>query len=167
LTAATPRSAPPPPAPSRTMSAPVVSRPAPPPSPPPTKAESTGPLKDRLIAELKEMRAGVMSVQAVEDSQLIESQGGVEFVATRAAKMGLMSKDVDKALSKLMGRLVKPKISISEEAAGAPPARSAEESQGAEEARQRALANPDVQRFQQMFPDSQVRGVRDLKEYEP
>ena len=113
------------------------------------------------------MRAGMMSVQAVEDSQLIEGQGGVEFIATRAAKMGLMSKDVDKALSKLMGRVVKPKITINEEAAPAAPARAAEESQGAEEARERALAHPDVQKFQQMFPDSQVRGVRDLKEYEP
>lgn len=113
------------------------------------------------------MRAGVMSVQAVEDSQLIESQGTVEFIATRAAKMGLMSKDIDKALSKLMGRAVKPKISINEEAAPAPPARSAEDAQGEEEARRRALDHPDVQKFQQMFPDSQVRGVRDLKEYEP
>lgn len=113
------------------------------------------------------MRAGMMSVQAVEESQLIESQGGVEFVATRAAKMGLMAKDVDKALSKLMGRLTKPKISIIEEAAAAPVARAAEPSQAEDEARQRALSHPDVQKFQQLFPDSQVRGVRDLKEYEP
>jgi len=31
-------------------------------------------------------------------------------------------------------------------------------------AAQRALANPEVRRFQEMFPDSKVRGVRDLKE---
>jgi DNA polymerase-3 subunit gamma/tau len=160
----------PPPPPARTMGVPATSRPAPPPPPPPpppTRAEPTGPLKERLIAELKEMRAGMMSVQAVEDSRLIESPAGVEFVATRAAKMGLMSKDVDKALSKLMGRIVKTKITLSEEAVAAPATRAAEESEGADEARARALAHPDVQKFQQMFPDSQVRGVRDLKEYEP
>ena len=28
----------------------------------------------------------------------------------------------------------------------------------------RALANPDVQRFQQAFPEGQVRKVQDLKE---
>jgi DNA polymerase-3 subunit gamma/tau len=171
--AARPQSAAPPPPAARTWSAPAASRPAPPPPPAPAptateaKPPASGPLKDRLIAELKDMRAGMMSVQAVEESQLIEGQGGVEFIATRAAKMGLMSKDIDKALSKLMGRVVKPKISINEEAAPAATARAAEESQGAEEARERALAHPDVQRFQQMFPDSQVRGVRDLKEYEP
>jgi hypothetical protein len=31
-------------------------------------------------------------------------------------------------------------------------------------AAQRALANPEVQRFQELFPESKVRGVRDLKE---
>ncbi len=165
------------PAPARVVSAPAVSRPAPPrlaqaaprtvaPVAPPAGAAATGPLKERLIAELKEMRAGAMSVQAVEDSQMIESQNGVEFVATRAAKMGLMSKDVDKALSKLLGRAVIPVITIKETAA-APAARAGEEAGGDDQARQRALAHPEVQKIQEMFPDSQVRGVRDLKEYEP
>jgi hypothetical protein len=34
------------------------------------------------------------------------------------------------------------------------------------EAMERALANPDVQRFQELFPGSQVRRVDDLKNYE-
>jgi hypothetical protein len=33
-----------------------------------------------------------------------------------------------------------------------------------EETTQRALAHPDVQRFQELFPDAQVRAVRNLKE---
>ncbi|MBL0160577.1 MAG: DNA polymerase III subunit gamma/tau [Bryobacterales bacterium] len=171
--AARPQSAQPQPPPvSRAISAPAVSRPAAPPPPPPPPAAArpaapAGPLKDRLIAELKEIRAGAMTVQAVEDSQLIESPAGVEFIATRAAKMGLMSKDLDRALTKLMGRAVKATITINETAAAPPAARAAEDAGGAEEARQRALAHPDVQKFQEMFPESQVRGVRDLKEYEP
>jgi hypothetical protein len=32
------------------------------------------------------------------------------------------------------------------------------------EAADRALAHPEVQRFQELFPDSQVRAVRNLKE---
>jgi hypothetical protein len=35
---------------------------------------------------------------------------------------------------------------------------------GDEEVSQRALSNPDVQRFQELFPDAQVRAVRNLKE---
>ena len=31
---------------------------------------------------------------------------------------------------------------------------------------ERALAHPEVQRFQELFPDSQVRTVRNLKENE-
>ena len=177
LSEAAPRTAAPPPPATRTTSAPVVSRtasrpppspPSPPSPPPPTaKPAPTASLKERLIAELKEIRAGAMTVEAVEDSELIESPAGVEFIATRAAKMGLMSKELDRALSKLMGRVVKATITINETATATPAARAAEESEGAEEARQRALAHPDVQKFQQMFPESQVRGVRDLKEYEP
>jgi hypothetical protein len=37
-------------------------------------------------------------------------------------------------------------------------------SAGEEEVSQRALSHPDVQRFQELFPDAQVRAVRNLKE---
>jgi hypothetical protein len=34
----------------------------------------------------------------------------------------------------------------------------------ADDASERALAHPEVRRFQEMFPDAQVRVVRNLKE---
>jgi hypothetical protein len=41
---------------------------------------------------------------------------------------------------------------------------SAAVSAEADAASERALTDPAVQRFQELFPDSKVRGVRDLKE---
>jgi hypothetical protein len=35
-----------------------------------------------------------------------------------------------------------------------------------DEAAERALSHPDVKRFQELFPESQVRAVRNLKENE-
>ncbi len=134
----------------------------------PSTAEDASPdsLKSRLVAALEEMSSG-MSAHAVEESEIIEGQGTVEFIAPRAAKLGLMAKDVEKALLKVLGRAVRTKITINEATASAP-APSSRASQpaapGDDEATRRALAHPDVQRFQNLFPGSHVRDVRDLKE---
>ena len=118
------------------------------------------------MAALQEMRAS-MSAQAVEESAVVESAGVVEFTASRAARMGLMAKDVEKALAQVLGRAVRVKVNTTEEpvAAAAPPRPAAAESAPDEdEISRRALGDPGVQRFQEMFPNSQVRSVRDLKE---
>jgi DNA polymerase-3 subunit gamma/tau len=163
-------------APSRPVSGPAagfapVARPsapveAPAPRPAPSAASAGGPLKERLVAALQEMRAS-MSAQAVDESEVLESAGAVEFVAPRSARMGLIAKDVEKALAQVLGRAVRVKVTITEESAAAPaPARApaAETAPGEDETSRRALGDPGVQRFQEMFPNSQVRGVRDLKE---
>ncbi|MGJ5817529.1 DNA polymerase III subunit gamma/tau [Paludibaculum fermentans] len=140
--------------------------PAPQPSAPPVErstAVEPGSTKEKLIAALQEMRSA-MSVQAVEDSQLIESQGTVEFLAPRSAKLGLMAKDVEKALVQVLGRAVRVKITVDETAVAAAPEKKPPTPEAEDEASQRAMAHPDVQRFQEIFPGSQVRGVRDLKE---
>lgn len=155
------RPAPPPPA-----AAPRPPAPAPQPAAPPVErstAVEPGSTKEKLIATLQEMRSA-MSVQAVEDSQLVESQGTVEFLAPRSAKLGLMAKDVEKALAQILGRAVRVKITIDETAVVAAPEKKPQTSEAEDEASQRAMAHPDVQRFQEIFPGSQVRGVRDLKE---
>jgi len=120
--------------------------------------------KKRLVAALEDMRAGMMSVQAVEDSKLVVGPAIAEFIAPRSSKLGLMAPDVKKALDQLLGRAVQVKITIDETAVAAPP-EPPKSSQADDAATERALAHPDVQRFQQLFPNSQVRGVRDLKEY--
>lgn len=145
----------------RPPSPPPAARPVAPPVAAPVAA-AAGSTKEKLAEALREARA-LMSAQAVEDSQLLETQGTVEFLAPRSAKLGLMSKDVEKALAQVLGRPVRIKITIDESAAPPPPEPKAA-SAAEDEATERALAHPDVQRFQEMFPGSQVRGVRDLKE---
>ncbi|MBN9664125.1 MAG: DNA polymerase III subunit gamma/tau [Acidobacteria bacterium] len=155
------RTAPPPAA-----APPRPTAPAPQPAAPPVERSTAiepGSTKEKLIAALHEMRSA-MSVQAVEDSQLIESQGTVEFLAPRSAKLGLMAKDVEKALAQILGRAVRVKITIDETAVVAAPEKKPQTSEAEDEASLRAMAHPDVQRFQEIFPGSQVRGVRDLKE---
>ncbi|MGC4054423.1 MAG: DNA polymerase III subunit gamma/tau [Paludibaculum sp.] len=150
--------------PARTAPPPAAAPPkpsAPPPAAPVERSTAIEPgsTKEKLIAALQEMRSA-MSVQAVEDSQLIESQGTVEFLAPRSAKLGLMAKDVEKALAQVLGRAVRVKITIDESAVVAAPEKKPQTSEAEDEASQRAMAHPDVQRFQEMFPGSQVRGVR-------
>lgn len=147
------------------MAAPRVAAAAPAPVEPSARAVATEPgsTKEKLVAALLELRSA-MSAQAVEDSQLIEGQGVVEFIAPRSAKLGLMAKDVDKALATILGRAVRVKITIDEAAVAAAPEKKQHSAEAEDEAVQRAMAHPDVQRFQEMFPGSQVRDIRDLKE---
>jgi hypothetical protein len=125
------------------------------------KVAPSGPLKERLMAALAEVGAK-FSVDAVEHSEVIETPGNVEFVAPKEFGIALRDTSVAKALQALLGRPVRIKVTSGEGTAVAaqpePPAASENE------ASERALANPDVQRFQKAFPESHVRGVRDLKE---
>lgn len=106
-----------------------------------------------------------MSLRAVAQSELREQGGEVEFLAPRSAAMGLRSSDIDKALSQALGKAVRKKITLVEPAAAPQePAQAAGPQPGDDETLKRALDHPEVQKFQELFPGSQVRGVRDLKE---
>jgi hypothetical protein len=90
---------------------------------------------------------------------------GAELVI-RASKMRLMSlKDPKLAdvASKLLGRAVRIKTEVDDtvKAAVAPVQKASEP---ANEVRERALSHPGVKRFQELFPDAQVRTVRNLNE---
>jgi DNA polymerase-3 subunit gamma/tau len=119
-------------------------------------------LKHRLAAALEAMGAG-LSAHAVEESELRESQNSVEFVAPRSALLALKSPDVAKALEQVLGRKVKVVVTAAAGeatfAGGGP-----ESSPQRDETAARALEHPAVRRFQELFPNSQVREVRNLRE---
>ncbi len=150
---------------------PAATRPAAP--PPPPAAEQAGPraaapgsLQDRLTNALVE--AGrKMSADAVAHSEVVQAPDGITFRAPKDFMLSLKSAEIQKAVTALMGRPVKITVEVAE---GAPAAKAGPASSAAapedSEAMQRALANPDVQRFQELFPGSQVRRVDDLKNYE-
>jgi len=80
-------------------------------------------------------------------------------------EFSLTLKDKDKRLAgivkELAGRPLKISVRIVEPAAT--PA-AADPKDNEDETVRRALSHPEVERFRQLFPDSQVRAVRNLKE---
>jgi hypothetical protein len=120
-------------------------------------------LKDRLIDALTE-RGATFSADAVQHAEISETGGVIEFTAAREFSLGLKAPDVEKTLSALLGKPAKIKISVGAGSAPPPAATEAPAPARDDAATGRALAHPEVQRFQQLFPGAQVRGVRDLKE---
>jgi DNA polymerase-3 subunit gamma/tau len=151
----------------RPQAAPAYSRPAAavpaPRSAPPASTPGGDTLRDKLIALLEQKTARV-ALDAVRNSDIVESPGAVEFVTTKVQSMGLRGADFEKIVAQAAGHGVKVKITLTETATAAANAASAQASAEADAASERALADPAVQRFQELFPDSKVRGVRDLKE---
>lgn len=131
--------------------APPVSRPA----------GGGGGLKQRLVQAL--LDAGrKMSADAVDHSEIREAPEGIVFGAPPEFGLSLKSPEVQKALTQILGRPAK--ITIEASAGSAESHASAgkrPEEDG--EAAKRAMEHPEVRRFQELFPDSQVRRIEDLK----
>jgi len=64
------------------------------------------------------------------------------------------------AVKRLTGKTMKITVKTGEAAAAPVASAPARE----DEVTERALSNPEVQRFQELFPDSHVRTVRNLRE---
>lgn len=124
-------------------------------------------LKSRLIAELQERKNSFAS-DAVELMEVNESPAGVEFVGPRIHLFALKGPEFESALNQVVGRPVKIKHTVGVGTAPPPrtnaPAGARTSSDLEDAAMRRALADPVVQRFQEIFPGSHVRGARDLKE---
>ncbi len=76
--------------------------------------------------------------------------------------MYLKQPGFEAAVIKTLGRSVRITIKIGETAAV--PMAAKPSAPAANEATERAMENPEVRRFQEMFPDSQVRTVRNLRD---
>ncbi len=89
------------------------------------------------------------------------------FTAPKMYHMFLRDAGLESALRQVAGRSVRVKLKegVAKSAPAAQPASSGastdELDQGATE---RAMAHPEVQRFKELFPDAEVRQVRNLKE---
>ena len=142
--------APPPPTSRNAQAAPNPQSPIP--NPP------AGPWRDRLHSALLE--AGMQfTADAVEHSQVTESNGELQFVTPAEFSLMMSEKDILKVVQKLTGRLMRIKIVLGEPDAVAVPLAKPKD-----DVSERALAHPEVRRFQELFPDAQVRVVRNLKE---
>ena len=154
---AAPRAAPPRPTPVA-MSAP--------PRPAASAASGREDLRSQLHAALTDAKLTHVA-DALEHSELAESPNELVFTTPRMYHLFLKQPDFEALAKKVAGRPVRVTVKVGEPAqASAAVAKGAEEtsSKPADEAARRALAHPDVKRFQEMFPEAQVRTVRNLKD---
>lgn len=151
-------------------STPVASAPprsSPPPPPPAmsvmSAAPASGDLRSRLHAALLEAK-NVHLADAVEHCEVAESANEVVFTASKIFQMFLKDPVLDAVVKRVTGRPVRVVVKVGEVAAAAAPAAAPKASALEGETAERALSHPEVKRFQELFPDAQVRTVRNLKE---
>jgi DNA polymerase-3 subunit gamma/tau len=138
--------APPPPAPQ-----PVVAAPA----------RASGGWRQRLLDVLNE-KGMTFIADAVEHSEIVERPGELEFVTGKEFSMAVRSSDMQKTVDALARRPMKIKVTFTDKPAAAAPA--VDRGTNEDEATRMALENPEVQRYRDLFPGSEVRAVRNLKE---
>ncbi len=167
---------PPPPPPAKTFAPPPPTTPPGPPAAPPAvivppPVPAAAPVTDqglqqRIHAALIEM-GQQYTADAVENSSVEETNGEVVFVTPKAYGLSMKGADLGKAVSQVLGRPAKIKLTVGDPAPSANRVAKAAKPAGAaeSEAEARALADTEVQRFQELFPGSQVRQVRDLSDY--
>ncbi len=121
-------------------------------------------LKSKLYDALVELNMP-FTADALEHSQVSAEGDGLTFVTPKEYSLSMTEGDMKKAVQHAMGRPMRVKIVFGQPMmSDAPAAPRAKAALGDEEVSQRALSHPEVQKFQELFPDAQVRAVRNLKE---
>jgi DNA polymerase III subunit gamma/tau len=99
------------------------------------------------------------TADAVAHSRVVEAEGALRFETPKEFKLSMREADLRKALEQVGAGSMKVVISFGESA----PAAGGPSIQGDQATTGRALAHPEVRRFQETF-GGQVRAVRNLKE---
>jgi hypothetical protein len=102
------------------------------------------------------------TADAIANSAVSEANGELEIVTTKLDKMALREDELQKAIKQISSRPFRIKIRVDEKMQAAAPLPSASEPQE-DDTTKRALANPEVQRFRDVF-DGKIYKVRNLKE---
>ena len=137
---------------------------APEPVPPPVQAVPSGDWRERIHGALMELGMP-FTADAVENSLIAEVSGELQFTATKADSLALNADDLNKAIRQICGRPMRIRVIIGDPGGQAKPMAPPPRPAGGEEdeAAKRALANPEVQRFREVF-GGEIRKVRNLKE---
>jgi len=137
---------------------------APPPPAPSATPLQGGDLRARLHAALIAAKKDHLA-DAVEHCEVTETPTEIIFITAKMYQLFLKDTALDAAVKQVIGGPKRITVKVGEVAAPAAAAPAAPKSQKVEgEAAERALAHPEVQRFQELFPGAQVRAVRNLKE---
>jgi hypothetical protein len=103
------------------------------------------------------------TADGVEHSTIAENGNELVITTPEEFRLSMKPSDLERAAQAATGRTWRIKIVIGETGAqpqaASPPAAPQED-----EITRRALSHPEVQKFQELFPGSQIRTVRNLKE---
>ncbi len=130
--------------------------------PPRQAGPASGGWKAKLESALQEQGQTFLA-DAVSHAGLKESAGELRFQAPGEFHLALRSADLREFVERLASRPMKIVVEAGEPDSQPPAVRPALAVDDGELAR-RAMAHPEVQRFQELFPGSHVRAVRNLKE---
>jgi DNA polymerase-3 subunit gamma/tau len=151
-------------------STPIATRKSPPPANPQSpiakpqaanpQSPVTNPLqwRDRLHAAALELGMQT-TADAIQHSEITESNGKLTFVTPDDYRLFMNEKDILKIVQSVAGRTTRFEITF-----GTPRVSAAPVAKPKDDVTERALGHPEVKRFQETFPDAQVRVVRNLKE---
>ncbi len=125
-------------------------------------AAQPGGLRERLAAAFREQKKKI-TADAIAASDMVEAENEIRITAPEEYRMALDERELTAALKALGEPPRKFRIgftSAQRDPSPAPrPAGAAED-----EAMQRALAHPEVERFREAFPGAAIRVARNLKE---
>jgi DNA polymerase III subunit gamma/tau len=142
---------------------------------PSVPSPKAAPLKSEAVDTRSRLHAALMEAKqihvadALEHSSLEESAAELVFTTPKMYVMYLKQAEFESAVRQVLGKPVRITIKAGE-ASSRPVAPTASVATrglaepGEGDVTARALSHPDVRRFQELFPDSQVRKVRNLKE---
>ena len=125
---------------------------------------ASGDYRSRLHAALLDAKMTHLA-DALEHTQVTETPSELLFTTPKMYQLYIKQPDFEAAAKRVAGRTVRVVIKIAEAGAAVVEAPAIEKKPVLQnEAADRAMAHPDVQRFQELFPDSQVRTVRNLQD---
>jgi len=132
----------------------------------PPEPEPAADWRQQLHSALMELGLP-FTADAIENARVAETGGEIQIVTTKSYSLALRLEDLNKAVKHISSRPMRIKVFIGEAGSetAAPIAAPAAKAPSAaeDEATTRALANPEVQRFREVF-GGEIRKVRNLKE---
>jgi DNA polymerase III subunit gamma/tau len=136
---------------------PVSAKPA-----PSTQNPAPSDWRQKLHTTLMELGMA-FTADAIEHSEVVEANGELRFTTPREFSIAMKEADLMQAVRQVAGKPLKIKVTIAdvvqqEKVAAAPAVQERED-----DVSRRALANPEVQNFRDLF-GGEVRTVRNLKE---
>jgi DNA polymerase III subunit gamma/tau len=134
--------------------------PAAPKAPPPSVA--SGNLKQDLYQALSKEGMNI-SADAIEQADVAVQGGDLVVKGPKSLSFALKDKSIERLAAQILGKPVRIRFEPTANAVALAPAEKAPAAEESE-LRQRALSHPGVKRFQELFPEAQVRTVRNLSE---